>query len=124
MVIIVAFSFIVSAAPALQINATVIPDDNQTDIVDFDIVTESEPKVLCTASICHSFGGEGTQYEIFKINANNRIKILEPQHIIEWWLRSLSRTNDKSYCIVHSTGDAGYAPTSRDYIGVSFGFCV
>ncbi len=78
----------------------------------------------CFGRTNHSFGGEGTQYEIFKINANNRIKTREPQHIIEWWLRSPCRTNDKSYCIVHSTGQAGYAPTSRDYIGVSFGFCV
>ena len=69
--------------------------------------------------------GEGEQYEIFKGDGySNRIKVHKDLGIYEWWLRSPKANSSNSFCIVHSTGHAGYTSASWPYAGVNFGLCV
>ena len=77
----------------------------------------------CFSTLHHSYPGEGEQYEIFKDSAN-RIKVLEGPQILEWWERSPRASDTMSFCLVHSTGDAGYTNAAWPYAGVNFGFCV
>ena len=77
----------------------------------------------CFSTLHHSYPGEGEQYEIFKDSAN-RIKVLEGPQILEWWERSPRASDTMSFCLVHSTGDAGYTNAAWPYAGENFGFCV
>lgn len=80
-------------------------------------------EVECFGMTYYSAEGEGEQYEIFTDDAS-RIKIQQDLQIIEWWLRSPKKDDSTNYCIVHSTGHAGYANAAWPYAGLCFGFCV
>ena len=91
----------------------------RTDSMKVFLFAEAE----CFSTLHHSYPGEGEQYEIFKDSAN-RIKVLEGPQILEWWERSPRASDTMSFCLVHSTGDAGYTNAAWPYAGVNFGFCV
>ena len=69
----------------------------------------------------YSFAGEGTQYEYYAAG-NTTIKKVNGS-ADPWWERSPYSGNTDYFCIVYTSGDAGYSGASTS-IGVSFGFCV
>lgn len=79
-------------------------------------------EVECFGGTAYSVEGEGSQYAIFAQDATERSKVRGD--ILEWWERSPKASGSSSFCIVHSSGNAGHTASSWPYAGVNFGFCV
>lgn len=93
-----------------------------------DIETESMrmflfSEVECFGGTAYSVPGEGSQYAIFAADLTYRGTI-DNGHILEWWLRSPKSTGSSSFCIVHSSGNAGHTSATWPYAGVNFGLCI
>lgn len=80
----------------------------------------------CFGRAIQSSGGESASNESYPIFTDDvsRVKILPGPQIIEWWLRSPRYEGETQFCLVHSTGQAGYTSASWEFGGVVFGFCV
>lgn len=65
----------------------------------------SEIEVIGEA--CKSTRGEGEQYELFKSWLNRVKGYSDSKSGRTYWLRSLSRRGDKSFCYIYSSGNSG-----------------
>lgn len=84
-----------------------------------DLFLLSEIEIFGTTT--YSVAGEGTQYEWYKAG-NSRIKKVNGS-ANPWWERSPYSGYTYNFCVVGSSGGAGYSYASSS-LGVSFGFCV
>ena len=72
-------------------------------------------------STSYSVSGEGTQYAYYKAG-NSKVKNVSGS-ANSWWERSPYASGAASFCLVGSSGGAGYYGASGSR-GVAFGFCV
>ena len=72
-------------------------------------------------STAYSVPGEGTRYEFYAAG-NSTIKTRSGS-ASGWWLRSPSRSNSASFCVVYSSGDANSYNASHS-TGVAVCFCI
>lgn len=72
-------------------------------------------------SVTYSYKGEGTQYDYYKADNNNKKKTRNGIKA-NWWERSPDKSDSRKFCLVGFDGiaDANYASEESS---VSFGFC-
>nr|DAU77140.1 MAG TPA: hypothetical protein [Caudoviricetes sp.] len=72
-------------------------------------------------SVTYSYKGEGTQYDYYKADNNNKKKTRNGINA-DWWGRSPDNSNSEKFCLAGLNGiaDADYA---SEELSVSFGFC-